>query len=702
MKIKNHFIITFIVCMTIIYADSDIYNQIENDHRIRNFAFIGPFPKTFNADSLVKIANSNEFSIDEAISYKGKIYHWIKPHSANGTLGFHNIWQSFPDIQIGEIVIGLAMVNSKKDQDIIAQIWNQWYCRASIFVNANKIFDPNTHKQGELIRGNLNAGNNNVCLKIESLGEPAINLMIYPDSRVEISGKVTDEDGNPIPFAGVRFYEVNEEEWAGDDTDINGNYTINIFPVIENGEYIAYVFGGEKKLSATTITGIKKGDRKKINHTVSAKPKIEGKILNLDGKGQQYGIVVQAVRLNENEQEDDRYLFTEHTSKEGQFTFSNLPLSFKYHVRVHGENDFVYFQNEDGRKKLFDLKKTKQGYENLEIKIPRMSKGTWSQITYLDGMQSNYTMSSLIDNDNKIWFGSYTGISIYDGQEIKNITQYDGLPQKPILGIFQDNKDQIWAAASHPQMRNEGGLVLFKGDSIEKVLSDKDGLMYKNIRAIDQDVNGNLLIGGNGGFSIYNGNSFNNFNSNDGIPMGYVNAIMVEGTNIWLGTLDGLALYNGKKFRIYTDDDGLKHQWVNCIRRGPNGKIWIGTNFGLSIFDGTKFSTLWYKHGLGSNEVNDIYFDQSGNAIISTGGGVFRYNGKTFVRLDPKTAGYDFELNAGMQINRSKDGIYWFTDWSGMGIIKYDPRSIINTTDADSFPQTAIYDIKVDKIETYG
>ena len=58
-----------------------------------------------------------------------------------------------------------------------------------------------------------------------------------------------------------------------------------------------------------------------------------------------------------------------------------------------------------------------------------MAKGTWSQITYTDGMQSNYTMSSLIDNDNKIWFGSYTGISIYDGQEIKNINQHNGLPK---------------------------------------------------------------------------------------------------------------------------------------------------------------------------------------------------------------------------------------------------------------------------------
>ena len=119
--------------------------------------------------------------------------------------------------------------------------------------------------------------------------------------------------------------------------------------------------------------------------------------------------------------------------------------------------------------------------------------------------------------------------------------------------------------------------------------NETDGLTYKSITSIDQDINGNLLVGGNGGFTIYNNDTFKTFNAGDGIPFGYVNAIMVEGTNIWLGTLDGLVLYNGKKFRVYTQDDGLSHPWIRTIRKGPNGKIWIGTNFGLSIFDGSNF-----------------------------------------------------------------------------------------------------------------
>ena len=108
-------------------------------------------------------------------------------------------------------------------------------------------------------------------------------------------------------------------------------------------------------------------------------------------------------------------------------------------------------------------------------------------------------MSSVIDKDNKLWFGTYTGISIYDGQEIKNITQYDGLPQKPVLNLFKDNNNTIWAGAADPNWTNTGGLVKFQGENIEKVFTNDDGFSYKNIRAITQDVNSNLLIGGNGG-----------------------------------------------------------------------------------------------------------------------------------------------------------------------------------------------------------
>ena len=101
--------------------------------------------------------------------------------------------------------------------------------------------------------------------------------------------------------------------------------------------------------------------------------------------------------------------------------------------------------------------------------------------------------------------------------------------------------------------------------------------------------------------------------------------------------------------------------------------------------------------GLPNNNVNEIYFDDSGDVLIATQRGVFKYNQKTFVRLDPSMVGHDYKMRNVNQITRTNDGIFWFNDWTGAGIVKYDPRSIINTTEADSFPRSRINDIAVDK-----
>ncbi|MAI86479.1 MAG: hypothetical protein CMF99_04875, partial [Candidatus Marinimicrobia bacterium] len=692
-------ILKLFICFTFfgtnLNAENTVSNYIDNDHRIRNFSFMGPFPKNFNGDSLIIAETKKNIDFSD-INYEGKNYKWKNSNNANGSNAFHNLWHIFPEIKAGDIIIAKALVNSNEAQEVIAEIMNFWYCSIDIYINLNKVFDQDTHQSGKVVRGNLNEGNNIIYLKIEILGESGFNLILYPKSRIEITGIVKNQKGDPKPFASVNFYEINNEKFFVSRSDKNGEYLINIYPPFQNGDYSAFVSTSDDYHSHKVVAGLKAGERKIYNFIVSKKPKIKGKVLNLDSQPQ-YGVAVQAIALNKKGLEDNRVVFTTHTSKNGEFEFNNLALSFKYHLRIHGKQDYVYYKSENEKKKVFDFENKIEGYKDINIKIPRMSKGTWSQITYTDGMQSNYTFSSLIDDDNKIWFGSYTGISIYDGQEIKNINQHDGLPQKPIARIFQDTKGRVWAGAAHPQGKNEGGLTLFKNNNIDKVFNKTDGLNYKSITSIDQDINGNIIVGGNGGFSIYKDGFFKTFNANDGIPFGYVNNIMVEGSNIWLGTMDGLVLYNGKKFRVYTEEDGLSNPWINRIQKGPNGKIWIATNGGLSIFDGSKFSKLSYKDGLPNNQINDIYFDKSGNAIISSNGGVVKYNGKTFIRLDPKSADYNFELNRGLQINRTKDGIYWFTDWSGAGVVKYDPRSIINTTQSDSFPQVPITDIKVDK-----
>ena len=75
------------------------------------------------------------------------------------------------------------------------------------------------------------------------------------------------------------------------------------------------------------------------------------------------------------------------------------------------------------------MKSNSTGYKDLEIKIETLAKGTWENITSSDSKYIQLYESH--DKNNQLWIGSYTGLSIYDGQDMKNITYEEGL-----LGIL--------------------------------------------------------------------------------------------------------------------------------------------------------------------------------------------------------------------------------------------------------------------------
>ena len=100
-------LVCFIFLETNLNAENNFSNFIDNDHRIRNFSFMGPFPKNFNADSLIDVETEKNIDFKE-IDYERKRYGWKNSNTANGSEAFHNLWHIFPEIKPGDIIIGKA------------------------------------------------------------------------------------------------------------------------------------------------------------------------------------------------------------------------------------------------------------------------------------------------------------------------------------------------------------------------------------------------------------------------------------------------------------------------------------------------------------------------------------------------------------------------------------------------------------------
>ena len=106
-------LIKFLICFTffeiILSAENNFSNYIENDHRIRNFSFMGPFPKDFDGDSLLAIYLKVDSEINE-INHKGVIHTWSNSSKATGSDAFHNLWHVFPNSKPGDIILAKAYV----------------------------------------------------------------------------------------------------------------------------------------------------------------------------------------------------------------------------------------------------------------------------------------------------------------------------------------------------------------------------------------------------------------------------------------------------------------------------------------------------------------------------------------------------------------------------------------------------------------
>src|SRR5690349_17406 len=70
---------------------------------------------------------------------------------------------------------------------------------------------------------------------------------------------------------------------------------------------------------------------------------------------------------------------------------------------------------------------------------------TFRFYTVNNGLVSNHILSIFQDDDGFIWFGTFAGISIYDGHQFTNYTSENGgITDNLILGFFKKSRDETW------------------------------------------------------------------------------------------------------------------------------------------------------------------------------------------------------------------------------------------------------------------
>ncbi|MBK8946682.1 MAG: hypothetical protein IPM32_15620 [Ignavibacteriae bacterium] len=172
-----------------------------------------------------------------------------------------------------------------------------------------------------------------------------------------------------------------------------------------------------------------------------------------------------------------------------------------------------------------------------------------NKISYFDKIESNFIISILPIDSNKIYFGSFDkGIFYQNGNEFINLTKKNGLSENVINCLFKRNDGSMLVGT-------QNGLNILKNNIVIDTIDMNDGLSNNAVVGISEDEKGRIFVSTNKGLNIIlNINSSKQFIKN-------------------ITQKDGLVYDNCLKSSMFIDD---------------KGKLLVGTSKGLSVYNPEK------------------------------------------------------------------------------------------------------------------
>jgi len=290
-----------------------------------------------------------------------------------------------------------------------------------------------------------------------------------------------------------------------------------------------------------------------------------------------------------------------------------------------------------------------------------------------------------------------------DAAETKEVTTTAQGPKGIARTIKQDRKGNIWIAAWQGIFKY--GAHQPKGQ--EKFTNITSKVSAARFFSLLEDKKGNFWFASVGsGVYYYDGKSFRNFTTQDGLANDVVTSIYEDKTgNIWFGTESGASRYNdrlrnGLAFQNFkmtealpakqTDsvhvsaygqpipEDSWMHNDVNAIIEDKAGKFWFATRGNARIYDarqangqGKGFTTITRNDGKPFTNVRSIIKDKKGNIWLGGYDGLWRYDGLTFTNFSRQFVGYIFE---------DKKGNIWTSSESAKGrnwiLSRYEAKTL--------------------------
>ena len=368
--------------------------------------------------------------------------------------------------------------------------------------------------------------------------------------------------------------------------------------------------------------------------------------------------------------------------------------------------------------------------------VSKYDGNKFTTISESDSLANNVVFSITELKNGNLVFGTNAGISIYNGKTFLNLTEKNGLPNNRVYKILEDVSRTVWVGTAKGVCKLEDNKIipfskdtLLNKSSIWTIYEDKlnniwfgalyngvirytvssakfkyfntaQGLQNNIIRSISQDVEGNIIIGTQGGINKINKlDIIESVNIPLNINVCFAGIISDRRNNLWFATNEGIYQYNGFMCRKFKEENGLINNALSSILIDREGNIWFGTfGSGAVRFEGLEFKYYTKKDSLPGEYITALYQDSKKNVWMGIQDyGVIQFKNKGFVnyrlnRKNPENSLSDNQVNAIEEDNNGN--IYFGTE---EGISEFDGKKFRRYLTKDGLINTVVYSVLKDK-----
>jgi ligand-binding sensor domain-containing protein/serine phosphatase RsbU (regulator of sigma subunit) len=343
-------------------------------------------------------------------------------------------------------------------------------------------------------------------------------------------------------------------------------------------------------------------------------------------------------------------------------------------------------------------------------------------------------LSMTSDNRNRIWARSRKeGIFVLEGNQVRNISTRNNLPDINVYKIMVDSDGDIWIGT--------GGGVSKLGKKPFEIYDVESGIPGKDVLCTYVDKDGNVWGGCySGPFRISPEGRVRTFTEKDGLNQNYLTINKITSdfeNNLWFGTYLGITEFSDDHFHTYPNpvwardqhtsyaiydiainrqnklvlagDDGICEFYkgiyffsehyktladhdIRAIEFDESDNLWICTSEGIHIL-GKNNITITSSEGLSNNSCNDVFPDSSGIAWIATDNGLNKISLRSdgSYSISSLTTQDGLLSNSIMFVEGDRKGDLWIGHEKGLSRLTKASGKIITYTAADGFTPMDTY-----------